>query len=857
MESLVVSNLARGINQRYPPFLLNNQTFEVLTNLSIYRASILKKPAPTLLDFLTQTWTVPGGTWTGVIATNLDSINPVTVPSGYSIVPESVTISIAGPPYTITDNGEGGFVLNGNPIAGSINYASGIIVGVNPGTTPDSSAITYTYSIEPHLPVMGIEPYRLAEDYNFPIQLYFDQKWCYLWTQSSNFIFNSYYKANPAPGAIVEWSGTNSQQFQSQTYSGAVFVTNGVPGFHMFAISGITQANPAVVTTSVAHGLPISSTVEVWFNDLTRSGGGLGASWLANVNQHTFLATVTGTNTLTIPIDTTGGGYTGVPTNGAMQLLTASRIGDGIRWYDNENRNGVANGRGFVNFAPPLDDSADPRYLVGCDGIFTFKDHLLVWGTYERKLGDASATYYPYRIAWSQLGNPYYALTPVPSQYTEGLADAWNQFPGFGGNIPINNQEKVISCTALEDLVLMECEASKRKLFYNDNEFDPFQIQGIDWEYGADTPSAAVKLNQQIISMTQRGITGTNSTSTERIDDDLPDQIYRLKGSSSGAERVSAIRDYKNEFIYFAYPDVADGNTVFPTRFVVYNYYDKVFSIYIENVTTCGYYQREEGFTWDTVPFETWEDWDTSWDYYQDNEKFPFVSFGNPQGAVFYYSGGCEPDPIFYSTTFSSVVDNKATVVSPNHPFNSGSFISFANMPGLTIPEDAVYQIIFAQADSFVIAIPDDKMITGTYLGGGTFARMENFFFRTAQFNPYQQQGASVLLGPTKILCDKTDSGAFSLDLITDFDAGPSNSGATRPFSLQGRVVSTTRSGNTIFQQAAASQIWQRLVVSGSGMTVQLRGTMNTDQMLSKPTCSAPFRLYTIVVQISPGRMSS
>lgn len=858
MSTLLISNITNGMNQRYPAFLLNNQTFETLTNVATYRASLIKKDAPTIVGFLEQAWTgISLGTWTANISTTISSINPVTLPSGFSVVPGSVTITIAGPPYTITDDEEGRFLNGATPISGSINYNTGVISNVDPGGAPDSSAVTISYTVYPHSPVLGIEEYEQTDDDSFPIRLYFDQKWAYLWNQSNNFVFDSYYKSPTQPGRIVEWSSLDYQQFASVTYSGAIFITNGVPGFHMYSITGISQANPAVVTTSVNHNIPVGQTLLVWFNDL--AGAGLGSSWSTTVNQKTFTATSTGANTLTIPLDTTGASYTNPPTSGAMQLLTASRTGDGIRWYDNVSRTGPANNRGFVNFAPPLDSGSDPRYLVGCDGFFAFKDHLLVWGTYERKLNDPSASYYPYRIAWCQLGNPYYANVAIPSQFnagnpaTDGDPSSWVQFPGRGGNIPINNQEKVLDCTAQEDLVIIQCQSSSRKMFYTENEFDPFIIQGINWEYGSDTPHANVQLDQVLLTMSQKGVTATVGTGLERIDEALPDQIYRLKTASNGVKRVSAVRDYKNERILFYYPDVEDGNTPFPTRALVYNYFDKVFSIYIENVSTCGYFQRDLGFTWDTIPYETWDEWDAPWDFYQDNEKYPFVSCGTPQGCVFYYASGSEPDNIFYATTVS-ISNNLGVIGSPRHPFNVGDFVSFGTMPGLTIPANAVYEVVNATIDEFTIAIPNSLDITGTYVGGGTFARMENFFFRTSQINLFQDIGKAVNVTQTKVLVDKTENGAFTIDLITDFGAGPSNNGLPSAFRLTGRVVSTNRSGNTIYQQAGAAQIWQRLITAGNGMTVQIRGRLSKEQMQSKEVCCSPFRIYSIAVDCKPGR---
>lgn len=69
----------------------------------------------------------------------------------------------------------------------------------------------------------------------------------------------------------------------------------------LISISNITQADPGEVTTSSDHGL--SSGNVVWITDV---------SGMTQVNNRNFEITVTGTNTFTLGVDTTGfGAYSG------------------------------------------------------------------------------------------------------------------------------------------------------------------------------------------------------------------------------------------------------------------------------------------------------------------------------------------------------------------------------------------------------------------------------------------------------------------------------------------------------------------------------------------------------------------
>jgi len=68
-----------------------------------------------------------------------------------------------------------------------------------------------------------------------------------------------------------------------------------------------------------------------------------------------------------------------------------------------------------------------------------------------------------------------------------------------------------------------------------------------------------------------------------------------MKTVNNGNERMTAGRDYINEWIYFTYP-ASNIDYVFPTQTLFYNYRDRSWAVFNECYTTYGQFQKASGF---------------------------------------------------------------------------------------------------------------------------------------------------------------------------------------------------------------------------------------------------------------------
>jgi hypothetical protein len=853
VQRLTIANFATGYETDREPFLIDNDAFPVLQNMYQWRGRILKKRGTFLLGRLqryipanatrphtgTSNIAVLSGAG-GLAATSLISV--FTLQAAANIVPGSLSLSDGVNTYT--DNSAG--VITGTPAgSGTINYATSSITiagGAAGGTLVGS------FQYYPNLPVMGLRNFNVSSALQ-PNMVAFDTVYSYQYDQSNSIFYDtSFYKGTLNP---VVWSGQDYQQFWTTNYYGAMWATNNKPGFNFKSISGITQANPGVVTIN-AHGLITGD--RIWVNEV---GG------MTQINGQTLSVTVLTANTFSIGIDTTGyGAYT---SGGIAQYLTSRISGqDGIKWYDGDPT--ASSGLGWVNFAPPLDNTATPNYLVGALAILPFKDRLLVFGPYIQKSNAGTATLLQDQVMYSQNGTPFYnSLVPTnPSnpQTAPSNSSAWVQnIVGFGGFISAGTQQAIVSVMNNEDVLLVDFVNRKTKLVYTSNDLLPFLFYNINSELGTESTFSAITLDAGALSMGQYGLAMTTQNSAQRIDLLIPDQIFDVKQTDSGPARVSAVRDFRNEFIYFTYPSIQNP-WKFPTQTLVFNYRDNTWALFLENYTTYGNFRRTSPITWASLPYTSWSAWTDPWNLGKDNSNYPFISAGNQQGFVVLKDdkGITEAQSEYIQSI--TIVGSTVTINSPNHCLNTGEYIYIQNCIGVSGINSTIRQVTVVDTNNFrVDSLIPVTVPSGTYLGGGTFSRLTIPIFQTKQFPSFWADARRTRIGTQRYLFDETSDGEVTINLYLSQDGGNSANQppiypSQNPYNssvIFTQTVLTSPEPSDLFEtQYAQAQIWHRMNTSLIGDTVQIGLTLSDSQMRDYPLNNSDIVLHSILIDLYP-----
>ncbi len=907
----------KGIRTDRLPFNIDEDAFDQLINAYQWRGRVKRKRGTSFLTRLQRSISVTGQNLT---SGSINLISALSLGTSASIVPGTINIVVSTQGTTYTDPSRNGVLVatGGTGTAGTINYATGVLAI----TAGAASAITGLIQYYPTLPVMGLEPFTNSTS-AFPGTIGFDTTYSYniLTTSPYNSYDVSFYK-NPLvdsvtlPGYVQKttptpliWNGENYQQFWTTNYQGSMWTTNGIAvpfdktivGMQFKTIDTVDNITPgppafADITFTSDHGLVVGDFL--FINEVTTTTG---------INFQTGYVTIKVSDTkvtVEFPFATINTDGTG----GIAQYLTntSDPTRDPIRWYDGDPTAGT--GLGWVNFSPPLsqmdysisDEPLAQYYLVGARMIIPFKDRLLFLGPVIQTSSASSQLYLQDTIIYSQNGTPFYtaSYTNSPSSTVDTPASITNEFhpilvpidqtatapayfedqDGFGGFNQAGVDQPIVTVSNNEDVLIVGFTSLQTRYVYTGNDLLPFNFFTINSELGSQSTFSSVNLDRGVITAGNHGFVITAQTGAQRIDLEIPDQIFQFNITNNGSERVCAQRDFINEWIYFTYVDnefpqtFPDSSTyVYPNQTLQYNYRDGSWAIFNESYTTYGTFRKKTGLTWATLPADlTWATWNTSWNSGSSNLLQPNVIAGNQQGFVL--------ERVQDTSEGNSIAIKNITnslITSPSHGLNSGDYIVINGALGTVA--SSVNGKIFSVgnpigADTFTL---NPSIPTGlTYLGLGTIQRMYVPLIQTKQFNPAWGDGRKTRIGAQQYLFSKTNNGQVTINIYLsqdDDNAWNNISQNTPPNSLvYSQIVYTCPESsnlgltpmNSNLQMPTADsqqQIWHRMNTSMIGDTVQLGITLSDAQMRD-PDFKNQFteiEFHGSVINISPSSLLS
>jgi len=475
----------------------------------------------------------------------------------------------------------------------------------------------------------------------------------------------------PLPSVMpVIWSGTDYQFFNIANYAGAFWATNSKPGLNGVAIiNAVAGVGITTITTLTPHGFTTGQTVAIINITSTASDGS------DDLNGNTYIITVTGLNTFTIPFQTTS-----TYSSGGIALNSQVAIAgqDGIKYYGD-----LTNGTGWANYNPPIDPN---NALMGALLIFPYRGYLVFLNTTEGN--EAGFFNFGNRARWTQIGTPYYSQ-PVPTTPSPQTVDPFavrDDLFGRGGANDAPTQEVIIGAAFIRDVLVVYFERSTWRLRFVNNAQNPFVWERINVELGASSTFSTIPFDKGVMAIGNRGIVISDGNDTIRFDEKIPDDIFDIRQSEHGYERVYGIRTFRTRLNYWTIPSASNLLGKFPDQVLVFNYETKNWSYFDDCFTCFGYYYPETSDLGDR-----WMDLDQPWPNYDDknceagtsHSGLETVIAGNQQGFVFKLEQkNYQNEPSLYISAITASLVN--TITSPNHNLPDGTWISLTDIVGVT-----------------------------------------------------------------------------------------------------------------------------------------------------------------------------
>jgi hypothetical protein len=807
-QAFLIANTRVGLERDLEPWLLPNDAYPDLEDCYLWRGRVKKRLGYNLLGRLQRTIGTTDGA--GNLTVTLLNIPITSALSQFVVGSTTYTDPGGASPVNLLVNGSG---------TATLDRATGVLT-ITGG--PLNTAVIY----RPGLPVMGLRSLNTTT-IEIGALIGFDTRFSYIYNNASNaFLDLSIYKTSSAP---FVWHGTNSDFFWSTNYQRAMFTTNYVAGLNGQTISGITAAASAVITVAAGTSFVIGDVVFV--NQV---------AGMVEINGLSGNVTNVVGNNVTVNINSTA--FSAYVSGGVLFNLTRNiSSGDGIKWLDQDQS-------GWVNFAPPLNGSgASTNYLQGALLIAAYKGRLIMLNTLEGTFSGTTQTF-AQRARWCQVGTPYYSA-PLPTNYQGGLsAEAWrDDIVGRGGFLDAPTLEQIISAQFVKDTLIVYFERSTWRLSYTGNELLPFAWEKINTELGAESTFSIVPFDLNAIAIGNTGIHSCDTVNVQRIDQKIPDEVFKIQNANQGAERVYGIRDYYNQLVYWSMPYIGDQppppqGIIYPNKILVYNYIDQSYSFFNDSFTCFGYYQSVNDLLWQDASM-TWGEATFSWVSAQSQSSFPIVVGGNQQGFVeVLMQDSFNQDSLFISNVITGAITT--TINSPNHNLQVGDFVKMLSVPGITGLTGNIYKIVeIPGSDSFVV----NQATSGTYTGAGTMTPVNNITILTKRFNPFMGEASQTRLGYADLYFDTTENGQVTVNLYIDEDS-------TTPINSGNNTVNTFP--ETTYQISpdtglVPSKIWKRIYFEDVSQLFQLEITMNDTEMTTESIVSSEITLHGMVLWFS------
>jgi hypothetical protein len=777
------------------------------------------------------------------ISINLYSFLSITE-TNPTIVPGSISITLGAETYT--DNGTG--LLVGSPTGhATVNYVTGALVITTAQGPGNALAISLQYY--PSLPVMGLEDFQVGGRINFPDLVAFDTTYSYQFNQTlSQFYDVTFYKASGVP---FTWDGSDFQQFWTTNYQSAMWATNGVAGFHFSTLSALGNIAAGVTANITLDNATLIVGDKIMFNEVVAG--------VQNING--IVGTITNAAGAPNYVVTLDSAVTVTAfASGIVLLLTNSKstAGNGIKFYDGDPTASI--NLGWVNFSPPLSNAPLPQYLIGADAIVPFKNRLLFFGVTLATSAAPGGIYYQNRVVYSENGTPYYnSLVPLNQVFD---IRAWYQnVAGFGGFLGAPIPQKIVTIEENEDVLLTGFESKQLKLLFTGDDSLPFVFQTINSELGSQSTFSGVSLDTGALSIGDYGIALTTQVSSQRIDLVIPDQVFDISGLNNSDKRVTAIRDYRNEFIYFTYAPKNRTINIFNSKTLLYNYRDNTWATFDENYTHYGTFRRTTNLTWATLntKYKTWASWTDAWNFGSTGSRYPNIIGGNQQGFVMIKDDGTFEDRSQYITAIDL---SSFIVTSPNHCLQSGDYIEILQAIGVTNLNSEIFQIQVIDVDHFTILLNGEQLMTpptGAYLGGGVYRTLTNIFIQTKQFPIFWERARKTRIGTQRFLIENAPNdndgdppSQITLNIYTSQNTNFASNLSQFGYLMFSNVLLTGPEPGQPFQ-IDQNQIWHRSSNSFNGDSVQIGFSLSDAQMRVNSLNAAEIIIHAIVMDLYPG----
>ncbi len=530
-------------------------------------------------------------------------------------------------------------------------------------------------------------------------------------------------------------------------------------------------------------------------------------------------------------------------------------------WYFDGTTWTAASGATAFYFRPAGGAIQTGPFIATARIIVAFKNRLVLLSTIENDGtgGGGVNTAYSNRARYCFYGSPF----AVNAWYEKNQADNVPNVAAGGGFVDAATEEQIISAEFIKDRLIVYFERSTWELVYTGNQVLPFVWQKINTELGSQSTFSTIPFDKDVLTIGQTGVHACNGSNVVRIDDQIPNTVFEFDNDNNSTQRTAGIRDYYSELVYWTYvDDLKQPTQTYPNQILVYNYKTGSWARNDDCATAFGYFEQSTDMTWASSDPLQWSDAAFEWISNSIQGQHREILFGTPEGFVLILDTEVSRNaPAMQITNITYVGDGRLTLTIISH-----------NLTDMPIEFDFDYDFIlieYVEGDAATVAALNDKifaveqvltantivirvngLLSGTYNGGGTAARVSNIQIKSKQWNPYVDQGNNFYLARIDFGVVRTVTGEISVDYYPSSTEVSMIDGGVQSGSIMGdgNLQTYPYDANLYPLEQFQELLWHPIYFQTDGSFVQLGISFDINQMLDPNISLEYFEIQGMVL---------
>ena len=491
--------------------------------------------------------------------------------------------------------------------------------------------------------------------------------------------------------------------------------------------------------------------------------------------------------------------------------------------------------------------------------IVPFKNRLLLLNTIETDTPATTNFSYVNRLRYSAISSPF----AVNAWYELNQTDSGGNVAIGAGFIDAATEEAIVSAEFIKDRLIVYFDRSTWEIVYTGNQVEPFVWQKINTELGSQSTFSTVPFDKVVLTIGNTGVHACNGANVERVDQNIPQQIFEIQEAPGGAKRIAGIRDYFAEMVYWTFSSDSE-QFVFPNQVLVYNYKNGAWAVNDDTITAFGYFEQQTDTSdeWQNIN-TTWQQTDYTWNSGILQAEFRQVVAGNQEGYTFIVDTDVNRNAgVLQITNFTLSAFGTVELEIINHNLAEDDAIYLENVLGIIDPDLGIFVPIVGlvlevvDANNVILDIPYNYV--GTYTGGGTAARVSNVQLLTKQFNPYIQQGNDVFVQRVDFGVARTEHGQITVDYYPSATSLSMITSGQATNSILGNNILETSPYDPVFYplEQLQQRLWHSVYFQSYGECIQLSLYFSDAQLKDTDISLSDFELEGMILYTQPtGRL--